>query len=54
MRIVKDVQKQLCGLSNYAVFDWITFGLHGKTIILRGYASRPTLKQRGRTRSQEH
>jgi osmotically-inducible protein OsmY len=45
MRIVKDVQKQISGLSDYAVFDWITFGIQGKTIILRGYASRPTLKQ---------
>lgn len=44
VRIVKDVQKQLSSLSNYSVFDWITFGLHGKTVVLRGYASRPTLK----------
>ena len=44
VRIVKDVQKQLSSLTNYSVFDWITFGLHGKTVVLRGYASRPTLK----------
>jgi hyperosmotically inducible periplasmic protein len=44
LRIVKDVQKKLAGLTNYGVFDWITFGIHGKTIILRGYASRPVLK----------
>jgi hyperosmotically inducible periplasmic protein len=44
VRIVKDVQKKLGGLTNYDVFDWITFGIHGKTLVLRGYASRPTLK----------
>lgn len=44
MRIVKEVQHQILGLTNYGVFDWITFGIHGKTIVLKGYASRPTLK----------
>ena len=44
VRVIKDVQHKLGGLTNYAVFDWITFGIHGKTIILKGYASRPTLK----------
>jgi len=44
VRIVKDVQKQIVGLPNYAVFDWITFGIHGKTVVLKGYVSRPTLK----------
>ena len=44
LRIVKEVQKRLGNLSNYGVFDWITFGLHDKTVILRGYASRPILK----------
>lgn len=44
LRIVKDVQKKLGGLTNYSVFDWITFGVHGKTLVLNGYASRPTLK----------
>jgi osmotically-inducible protein OsmY len=43
-RIVKDVQKKLAGLTNYAVFDWLTFRIQGQTIILNGYASRPTLK----------
>ncbi|MBS1800488.1 MAG: BON domain-containing protein [Acidobacteria bacterium] len=43
-RIVHDVQKKLGGLVNYSVFDWITFGVHGKTLVLKGYASRPTLK----------
>ena len=44
VRIIKDVQKKLGGLTNYAVFDWITFGIHGKTLVLSGYASRPILK----------
>ena len=44
MKIVTQVQKKLAGLTNYGVFDWITFGLHGKTIVLKGYASRPILK----------
>jgi hyperosmotically inducible protein len=44
LRIVKEVQKRLGSLTNYGVFDWITFGFHGKTIVLKGFASRPTLK----------
>jgi osmotically-inducible protein OsmY len=44
LRITKEVQKRLGGLTNYGVFDWITFGFHGKTIVLKGFASRPTLK----------
>ncbi len=44
MRIAKEVQKRLAGLTDYGVFDWITFGFHGKTVVLKGYASRPTLK----------
>ena len=44
IRIVQDVQKKLGGLTNFGVFDWITFGIHGKTLVLNGYASRPTLK----------
>jgi osmotically-inducible protein OsmY len=45
MRIVGEVQKSIRRLTNYGVFDWITFGTHGKTIVLKGYASRPTLKR---------
>jgi hyperosmotically inducible periplasmic protein len=45
LRIVKEVQKKLGDLTNYAVFDWITFGVQGKTVILKGYASRPILKE---------
>jgi hyperosmotically inducible protein len=44
VRVVTEVQKKLAGLTDYGVFDWITFGIHGKTLVLRGYASRPILK----------
>jgi hyperosmotically inducible protein len=44
VRIVKEVQKKLGSLTTYSVFDWITFGIHGKTLVLKGYASRPVLK----------
>ncbi len=44
LRIAKEIQKKLGGLANYAVFDWITFGFHDKTVVLKGYASRPILK----------
>jgi hyperosmotically inducible protein len=44
LRIAKQVQKRLGSLTNYSVFDWITFGFHGKTVVLKGYASRPTVK----------
>ncbi len=44
LRIAKEVQKKLGSLTNYGVFDWITFGFRGKTVVLKGYASRPTLK----------
>ncbi len=44
LRVIREVQKRLAGLTTYAVFDWLTFGVQGKTIVLRGYASRPVLK----------
>ena len=44
LRIVKEVQQKLANLTTYGVFDWLTFGIKGKTLILRGYASRPVLK----------
>jgi len=43
-RIVKETQKALSGLTNYGVFDDLHFAIQGKTLILKGYASRPTLK----------
>jgi hyperosmotically inducible protein len=44
LRIAKEVQKRLAGITNYSVFDWITFGFRGKIVVLKGFASRPTLK----------
>jgi osmotically-inducible protein OsmY len=44
VRVVGDVQKKLRGLSTQSVFDWLTFSIQGKTLILKGYASRPVLK----------
>jgi hyperosmotically inducible protein len=44
LRIVKDIQKKLGRLTYFSVFDWITVGSRGKTVVLRGYASRPLLK----------
>jgi hyperosmotically inducible protein len=44
LRIAQEVQKRLARLTNYAVFDWLTFGFHGKTVVVKGYASRPILK----------
>ncbi len=45
LRIIQDVQKKLGSMPNYSVFDWITFGIQGKTVILKGYASRPVVKE---------
>lgn len=42
--IVNSVRKQLLSLSDYDVFDWLTFSIQGHTVVLHGYASRPTLK----------
>lgn len=44
LRIVQEVRHQLLSLPYYSVFDALTFGIKGKTIILEGYASRPVLK----------
>lgn len=42
--IVNSIRKQLLSLSDYDVFDWLTFSIQGHTVILHGYASRPVLK----------
>jgi hyperosmotically inducible periplasmic protein len=44
MPIVQQVRHQLVSLTNYGVFDALHFALKGHTVILEGYASRPTLK----------
>lgn len=40
----KEVQKKLGGLAYYSVFDWITFSVRDRTVVLMGYAGLPTLK----------
>ncbi|MBS1806086.1 MAG: BON domain-containing protein [Acidobacteria bacterium] len=42
--IIKQVRDKLTGLPDYGVFDSLRFAFKGKTIVLKGYASRPTLK----------
>jgi hyperosmotically inducible periplasmic protein len=42
--IARDVYKQIVTLPQYGVFDHIHFAIKGNTVILRGSASRPTLK----------
>jgi hyperosmotically inducible protein len=42
--ICTDVRKQLTRLTQYGVFDYLWFGISGRTIVLRGFASRPILK----------
>jgi hyperosmotically inducible protein len=42
--VVKSVRHQILSLPEYSVFDWLTFGVQGHTVILNGYASRPILK----------
>jgi hyperosmotically inducible periplasmic protein len=43
-RIAAEVHKRIVTLPEYGVFDDISFGIKGSTVILRGKASRPTLK----------
>jgi hyperosmotically inducible protein len=44
LNIAKQVHKQIVTQSQYGVFDSIHFAIQGSTLILRGEASRPTLK----------
>jgi osmotically-inducible protein OsmY len=44
LRIANQVQKEILSLNNYGVFDAINFGIYGDKVILKGYASRPVLK----------
>lgn len=44
LRIAKEVRKQIVTLPEYGVFDDIHFAIKGSTVILKGQASRPTLK----------
>jgi hyperosmotically inducible protein len=42
--IVKQIRNKITSLPDYSVFDSLRFGFKGKTVVLKGYASRPTLK----------
>jgi osmotically-inducible protein OsmY len=44
LRMAQQVQRELLTLPNYGVFDDLRFGIKGREVILRGFASRPTLK----------
>lgn len=44
LRIAKEVRKAILTLPEYGVFDYIHFAIKGRTVILKGEASRPTLK----------
>ena len=43
-RMAEAIRKQLVTLPQYSVFDDLHFAIKGSTVILRGEASRPTLK----------
>ncbi len=47
-RVANKIRKQLLTLSNYGVFDYLSFTMkqaaNGYDVALKGYASRPTLK----------
>jgi hypothetical protein len=44
LALAKEIRKQIVTLPQYGVFDNIHFAIQGDTVILRGQASRPTLK----------
>jgi hyperosmotically inducible protein len=44
LRLAEEVRKKIVTVPQYGVFDSIHFALKGSTVILRGQASRPTLK----------
>lgn len=44
LQIAKQVQSSILKLPQYGVFDDLHFGIKGDTVILKGQASRPTLK----------
>jgi hyperosmotically inducible periplasmic protein len=41
---VERIRKELVTLPNFGLFDDIRFSIEGNTVVLTGYASRPTLK----------
>ena len=44
LKLTQEVRKQIVTQPQYGVLDYIHFAIQGDTVILRGKASRPTLK----------
>jgi len=44
IRMAEEIHKGIVRLPNYGVFDNLSFAIQGNTVVLEGYASRPTLK----------
>lgn len=44
LRIARELQREIVRLPNYGLFDDLRFGIKGTEVILKGSASRPTLK----------
>ena len=44
VRMARSIQREIVTLPQYGVFDSIRFSFKGRTVTLRGYASRPILK----------
>jgi osmotically-inducible protein OsmY len=44
LKLAEEVRKQIVTQPQFGVFDYIHFAIQGDTVILRGKASRPTLK----------
>ncbi|WP_321477662.1 BON domain-containing protein [uncultured Paludibaculum sp.] len=44
LRMARDVEKSILSLTDYGVFDSITYQIKDYTVVLKGFASRPILK----------
>jgi osmotically-inducible protein OsmY len=44
MRMAAEIQRAILTLPNYGLFDSISFSFSGYNVVLKGFASRPTLK----------
>lgn len=43
-KTARQIRKEILTLPNYGLFDHVSFTVEGNTVILTGFASRPTLK----------
>jgi hypothetical protein len=43
--MAKSIQKEIVTLPTYGVFDYVTFSINNYAVTLKGFASRPTLKE---------